>query len=177
MLLFQNINSIWIQYGVFQVKYVSFLHPWRIRFFGLSPYWELSLKFEPYRQLKAFLGRMTSPLEGNCIQRTTRTQTKANISIIQVGFEPTIPVFSWAKIVRALDRLLSFWNIFPVDTLIHFVRGIVIVNWFRNIHVRAELLTVCWVGLGFLCSREFVCLTMYTFYVKCYVSENNTLLW
>jgi hypothetical protein len=37
--------------------------------------------------------------------RTTQTQNKrTQTSMPQVGFEPTIPVFEWAKTVHVLDR-------------------------------------------------------------------------
>jgi hypothetical protein len=124
---------------------------------------------------------VTGPLQGHYLHRTTYRR-KENMSIIRVGFEPTIPMFSWAKTFYALDGgatvigsilLLFFWNVFPLNTSIHFVCGIVIVNCFKNIHIRAELLTMCWAGLGFLCSPEFVCRSHFTL-VKCYSIKHNT---
>jgi hypothetical protein len=93
----------------------------------------LILEYESYRQSVGLLGRVISPSQGLYlyteqhkhrplpIHRTTQTQNKrTQTSMPRAGFEPTTPVFEWAKTAHALDRaatvidylLLSFPNIF-----------------------------------------------------------------
>jgi hypothetical protein len=56
------------------------------------------------RQLAGIVGRPISPSQGRYLRRTTQTQNqRGQISMSQVGFEPTIPVFKRPKTVHALD--------------------------------------------------------------------------
>jgi hypothetical protein len=56
-----------------------------------------------YRQSVGLLGRVIALSQGHCLHRTTQRQKKrGQTSMPQVGFEPTISVFEWAKDVYVL---------------------------------------------------------------------------
>jgi hypothetical protein len=58
-----------------------------------------------FTQWRGLLGRGISRSQGRYQHRTIQTQNKrTQSSIPRVGFEPTAPVFEWAKMVNALDR-------------------------------------------------------------------------
>jgi hypothetical protein len=76
----------------------------------LSVYLSMALHFfvgpwPPFQFLDLLHSRYDS-LEGGSGRRkaATCTQESTNISVPQVGSEPTIQVFEWAKTVHALDR-------------------------------------------------------------------------
>jgi hypothetical protein len=61
-----------------------------------------------YTQSVVLLGRGISPSQGCHLYRTSQTQNKrTQISMLQVVFELTIPVFERAKTVNALDRAVT----------------------------------------------------------------------
>jgi hypothetical protein len=58
-------------------------------------------------------------LDGGSARRKVATghhkqNKRTQISIPRVGFEPTIPVFEWAKIVHALDRATTVIGLISV---------------------------------------------------------------
>jgi hypothetical protein len=69
---------------------------------GASPFF---FSFLIYTQSVGLLGPGISPSQGRCLHAEQHKQNKrTQTSMSQVGFEPTIPVFEWAKTVHALDR-------------------------------------------------------------------------
>jgi hypothetical protein len=68
--------------------------------------------FNPFSQLVELLGQGISPSQGSYLHRITQTQNKGTqTSMPRMGFEPTVPVFEWAKKVRALDHAATVTGI------------------------------------------------------------------
>jgi hypothetical protein len=58
-----------------------------------------------FRQSVELLGRGISLSQGRYLHRTTQTRNKRGQTFMpRLAFEPTTPVFEWAKPVHALDR-------------------------------------------------------------------------
>jgi hypothetical protein len=83
------------------------------------PHSELPRNYESYRHLVGLLARGISQSEGCYLHKTTQTEKK-NISMPQVTFEHTRPVFERAKTFSALDReadvtfqmdkIITYWS-------------------------------------------------------------------
>jgi hypothetical protein len=104
---FYDVNK-WLSYGevrlsICKLSEVILVPPWRIRLLACS-HSELLTKSESCRQLAGLLGWVTGLSQGRYLHRTTQTQNKCRqTSMSRVGFEPTLPLFQFAKEFHAFD--------------------------------------------------------------------------
>jgi hypothetical protein len=72
-----------------------------------------------YSREDSFSGGSAGRKAATCTHRTAETQNESTqTSMPQVGFEPTIPAFQWAKIVHSLHRAATMIGVCNVDLYI-----------------------------------------------------------